>query len=47
MVPIQSDYGTDGKLLTPLEKEWMNLDNEVRVPKLIVPLKERQAFYVR
>ena len=50
IVPIQSDYGTDGKLLTPLEKEWMNLDtgsNVVRVPKLIVPLKERQAFYVR
>ena len=49
IVPIQSDYGTDGKLLTPLEKEWMGLDNSdvVRVPKLIVPLKERQAFYVR
>jgi len=50
-VPIQSDYGTNGKLLTPLEKEWMGLDtgsnNVVRVPKLIVPLKERQAFYVR
>ena len=49
-VPIQSDYGTDGKLLTPLEKEWMGLDDGsdvVRVPKLIVPLKERQAFYVR
>jgi len=50
VVPIQSDYGTNGKLLTPLEKEWMGLDtgsNVVRVPKLIVPLKERQAFYVR
>ena len=48
-VPIQSDYGTNGKLLTPLEKEWMGLDTSdvVRVPKLIVPLKERQAFYVR